>query len=133
QVNQTVLAELKSLASPTRAAEVASIVTAGGSNEVYLVLVSDIEPRREFRETEDIKGGMRLIRHLENAGVRVVVGFVATDVILWKSAGATACATGKFFNLRRFTPSRWEPPGQGGGQVPYWAEEALMAFLRESD
>lgn len=55
-------------------------------------------------------------------------------MILWKAADATNCATGKFFNLRRFTISRFdEPGGKGGGQLEYWFEEALLAFLRQSD
>ena len=62
-----------------------------------------------------------------------MVGFCSSDVVLWKIAGAEACATGKFFNLRRFTSSRFDEPSQGGGQLPYWYEESLVAFLRESD
>jgi hypothetical protein len=41
--------------------------------------------------------------------------------------------TGKFFNLRRFTKSRFDEPNEGGGQLPYWFEQGLMAFLREAD
>jgi hypothetical protein len=76
---------------------------------------------------------MKLIDFLEKAGINVIVGFTSSDIILWKAAGASACATGKFFNLRRFTPSRWDPPAGGGGQLPYWFEESMVAFLRESD
>jgi hypothetical protein len=77
---------------------------------------------------------MRLIRYLEEAPARVLVGFSSSDVLLWKAAGATDCATGKFFNLRRFTLSRFGPDEEeGGGQLPYWFEEALMAYLREAD
>ena len=53
--------------------------------------------------------------------------------MLWKAAGASSCATGKFFNLRRFTSSRFEEPSQGGGQLPYWFHLPLVAFLREAD
>jgi hypothetical protein len=76
---------------------------------------------------------MRLIASLEGAGLMVIVGFTSSDMVLWKAAGASSCATGKFFNLRRFTSSRFEEPSQGGGQLPYWFEESLLAFLRESD
>jgi hypothetical protein len=77
---------------------------------------------------------MRLISALREAGLEVTVGFSSSDVLLWKAAGASNCATGKFFNLRRFTRTRFEEPrGQGGGQLPYWFEEALVAFLRQSD
>jgi hypothetical protein len=77
---------------------------------------------------------MRLISSLENAGLRVIVAFASSDLLLWKLAGATHCATGKFFNVRRFTRTRFEePPSKGGGAQPYWFEESLMAFLRQSD
>lgn len=129
----TVLARLDDLAAINRSAEIASILTGVPLRRAYVVLISATEPRREIRETESLKGAMRLIRFLEEAGTAVIVGFCSSDVILWKSAGATDCATGKFFNLRRFTQSRFAPPPEGGGQVPYWFEESLMAFLRESD
>jgi len=78
---------------------------------------------------------MRLISLLEACGLKVLVGFCSMDVALWKSAGATDCATGKFFNLRRFTRSRFAPPagGGGGGQIAYACEEALFAYLRAID
>lgn len=40
----------------------------------------------------------------------MLVGFASTDVVLWKAAGAKACATGKFANLRRFTTNRFNEP-----------------------
>lgn len=129
----TVIAQINDLAVKDRAGEIASIVSSGTAGQVYLVLLSDIEPRREFQDTESIKGAMRLIRYLEDSDIRVLVGFVSSDLVLWKFAGATSCATGKFFNLRRFTPARWGPASEGGGQVSYWFEQSLMAFLREAD
>jgi len=132
-VLQTLLVRLGELSSVTRAAEIASIASSGSADRVFLVLVSDVEPRRELCETEDLKGAMRLIRFLEGAHMRVLIGFCSSDAVLWKFAGATSCATGKFFNLRRFTPGRWDVPGEGGGQLPYWFEESVMAYLRDSD
>jgi len=129
----TLLVRLEDLSNKKRSAEIASIITGGGANRIYLVLVSEVEPRRELSETEDIKGAMKLISYLENAGVRVLVGFSSSELLLWKVAGATDCASGKFFNLRRFTPSRWNTPPEGGGQIPYWFEESMMAYLREPD
>jgi hypothetical protein len=54
-------------------------------------------------------------------------------MLLFKAAGASHCATGKFFNLRRFTRSRYEDPASGGGQLAYWFEHSLIAFLRRAD
>lgn len=133
-VIQTAVVGLRDLTIPGRALTVASILSKGTSDEVYLVFVSDTEPRRELRDPEELKGAMRLIRALEQSDVRVIVGFASSDIVLWKHAGATSCASGKYFNLRRFTRDRFdEPGGGGGGQLPYWFEESLLAFLRESD
>ena len=84
-------------------------------------------------EVEQLKGAMKLIALLETARMPVIVGFCSSDLVLWKAAGASHCATGKFFNLRRFTRARFDEPLQGGGQLPYWFEESLLAFVRESD
>jgi hypothetical protein len=122
------------LAASDRPMASASVLSKSRASHVYLVLVSRTEPRRELIEVEEIKGAMRLIAAMQAAGLEVTVGFSSSDVILWKAAGASHCATGKFFNLRRFTRTRFEEPGgSGGGQLPYWFEESLMAFLRQSD
>jgi hypothetical protein len=130
---QTVIVRLQELAAPARAREIASIISRTEADGVYLVVVSDIEPRRELDATEELKGVIRLISGVEGSGLPVIVGFCSTDMVLWKAAGATSCATGKFFNLRRFTRSRFDEPSGGGGQLPYWMEEATMGFLREAD
>ncbi|HVZ32155.1 MAG TPA: hypothetical protein VG963_07010, partial [Polyangiaceae bacterium] len=80
-----------------------------------------------------LKGAMKLIHVLEAAGLPVLVGCSSSDVVLWKAAGATSCATGKFANLRRFTPGRFNEQEEGGRLIAYWFEEPLLAFLRESD
>jgi len=133
KVFQTLLVRLSDLSTKERAGEIASIVSGGSANEVFLVLISDVEPRRELSETEEIKGAMKLINYLENSNIRILVGYSSSDLVLWKFAGVSNCASGKFFNLRRFTPARWDEPAEGGGQLPYWFEESMMAYLRESD
>jgi hypothetical protein len=131
---QTAVVGMAELATAGRPMAIASILSRSRTNQIYLVLVSPTAPRRELIEAEEIKGAMRLIAAMQAAGIEVTVGFSSSDVLLWKAAGASHCATGKFFNLRRFTRTRFEEPtGQGGGQLPYWFEESLMAFLRQSD
>jgi hypothetical protein len=131
---QTAVVNLPDLTTAGRPMAIASILSRTRASGVYLVLVSQAEPRREVKDVEEIKGAMRLIEALRSAEIAVTVGFCSSDVLLWKAAGANHCATGKFFNLRRFTRTRFEEPGgQGGGQLPYWFEESLMAFLRQSD
>jgi hypothetical protein len=130
---QTAVVSLSELATPNRPSSIASILSGSKADRLYLILKSDTDPRREFADAGELAGAMDLIRQLELAGVTVLVGFVSSDAILWKAAGASSIASGKFFNLRRFTRSRFEEPTDGGGQLPYWFEENLMAFLREGD
>jgi hypothetical protein len=131
---QTAVVGMPDLAIQGRAMAIASILSRSRAQDVYVVFVSQVEPRRELSGVEEIKGAMQLIAALQEAGLKVTVGFSSSDVLLWKAAGASHCATGKFFNLRRFTRTRFEePPGQGGGQLPYWFEESLMSFIRQSD
>jgi hypothetical protein len=131
---QTAVVGMPDLGTAGRPMAIASILSRSRTNHVYLVLVGQTEPRRELSEVEEIKGAMRLIAAMRAAGLEVTVSFSSSDVLVWKAAGASHCATGKFFNLRRFTRTRFEEPrGQGGGQLPYWFEESLMAFLRQSD
>ena len=133
RVLQTALVDLPSLADRARANTLASILSGSATDEVFLVAIGNTEPRRELDQSDEIAGLMRLIRALSQSGMRVTVGFASSDVVLWKAAGAASCSSGKFFNLRRFTSSRFDEPGGGGGQLPYWFEESLLAFLRESD
>lgn len=130
---QTAIIGLDDIATPGRAQTIASILTATKCRQIYLIFLGIVEPRRELVHPETLKGAMRLIAALRQANMSVLVGFCSSDVMLWKAAGADAVATGKFFNLRRFTSARFDEPSQGGGQLPYWFEESLVAFLRESD
>lgn len=130
---QTAIVGMADVSQSNRPQIIASILSRTPASEIYLVLINDIEPRREVSDPEELKGAMRLISELAAANLAVLVGFCSSDVVLWKHAGAMSCASGKFFNLRRFTSSRFQEPSAGGGQLPYWFEESLMAYLRESD
>ncbi len=134
KVLQTALVSLPELADLSRALEIASVISGAAAERAYLVLVGTTEPRREINEADELAGAMVLINSLEANGMPVLVGFCSSDMILWKEAGASSCASGKFFNLRRFTRQRFEEPtATGGGQLPYWFEESLLAFLRQGD
>lgn len=132
-VIQTILVNLSDLANYDYTMTIASILTRAPTKRAYLVIRNDTDPRRELADPEELKGAMLLISTLENNGIRVIVSHCSSDIILWKEAKASAGATGKFFNLRRFTRSRWDESDSGGGQQPYWFEESLLAFLRASD
>lgn len=132
-VYQTVLVEMKRLTALDYVMRVASIVTGTGCHAVYLVFVTDTAPRLELRDSRELSGALRLVSELAAAGLRVLVGHSGPEGIMYEQAGASAWATGKFFNLRRFTPGRFDEPTGGGGQLPYWFEPGLLAYLREAD
>lgn len=130
---QTVIVRLADLAGPTRALDIASVVSETNTSGIYLVMSSEGKPRAELRDQEHLKGAMKLIRLLEDTGLPVLVACSSSDILLWKTAGATSCATGKFMNLRRFTEGRFNEGEEGGRQFAYWFEEKLLAFLRATD
>ena len=97
------------------------------------MLLDDVTPRQQRVDAEALAGAVSLIRTLESAGARVLVAFSGLDMLLWKFAGATDVATGKFFNLRRFVPGRWEDPAEGGRVLPYWTDGEFITWFREED
>ena len=97
------------------------------------MFLSDMEPRREFDDAMELAGMLIFLIELKRTGKPVWISFCGSDMIMFKCAGADHCCTGKFFNLRRFTRSRYEEPAGGGGQLPYWFEHSLLGFLREQD
>ena len=115
---QTALVGLEELTTPDRSLEISSILSASPCDRMYIIFKGNTDPRRELAEVESIKGAMRLIAALSSAEIDVIVGFCSSDVVLWKAAGASSCATGKFFNLRRFTSSRFEDPSGVVGSSP---------------
>jgi hypothetical protein len=129
----TVMVDYNQIAEKDAALRIASIVSEAESAGYYLVIVSNVEPRREFSGEQELTGIMQLIQQLEGTERPVLVSHCSSDMVLFKAAGASHCATGKFYNLRRFTRSRYEDPSSGGGQLPYWFEHSLLAFLRGAD
>ncbi|MHA1279694.1 MAG: hypothetical protein ACTSQ8_21025 [Candidatus Helarchaeota archaeon] len=129
----TCLVSLSELENGDHVKQIASILTRHDTDGFYIVVHTDIEPRREISDSDGLLNLMLLISLLGRSAP-VTVAYSSSDMILFKAAGATNCCTSKFFNLRRFTMSRFEePPGGGGGQLPYWFSHNLLAFLREAD
>jgi len=130
---QTLIVQGRDLTAENRALEIASIASRTSAEWIYLLVYDETQPRRELSDSLELEGVLRLIAALKAADLKVLVGYSSSDMVLWKAAGADAVASGKFFNLRRFNRSRFDAPPDGGGQVPYWFEEGLMAFVREAD
>jgi hypothetical protein len=129
---QSLIVPLRDLAEPNKALKIASIISETKCPSIYLLIESGVDPREEIA-ADELLNLMQLISSLERAGLRVLVAYSSSDVLLWKAAGATAAATGKYFNVRRFTKSRFEPKKDKGGNLPYWFEESLLAFIRQDD
>jgi len=129
----TTIVYLPEIGLPGVAERIASIVTRTRVDRVYLVFYDDLQPRVQRTDIDALAGAITLIRALEFAGSRVLVAFSGLDMLLWKSAGATDVATGKFFNLRRFVPGRWDDPAEGGRVLPYWTDDEFATWLREDD
>lgn len=132
-VAQTVVVSGRELLVEDRPMEVASIVSRTTAEWIYLLIYDEAAPRRESNDSLELEAILKLIAALKDAGLQILVGYASSDMLLWKAAGADAVASGKFFNLRRFNRSRFELPPEGGGQLPYWFEEDLIAFIREAD
>lgn len=130
----TAIVGLSELAKKGRPQAIASRLTATDISRVYLVFADDLPPRTQRTNVEALGGAVLLIRLLEEAGSQVLVAFSGLDMLLWKAAGATNVASGKFFNLRRFVPGRFQKDAQEGGRVvPYWTDGPLVTWLREDD
>lgn len=129
----TVVASMRELGTPGYADRLASQLTKTDIDRVYLVFSDDLSPREQWIDPSALSGALTLIRALESAGSKVLVGYSGLDVMLWKCAGATSVATGKYFNLRRFGPGRWEDNLTEGRVVEYWTEPSLITWLREND
>lgn len=129
----TAIVRLPELAKKDAPQRIASMLTSNNINRIYLVLYDDLGPRDQRSDFQALAGAIKLIHLLEEADTRVLVAFSGLDLLLWKVAGASDAATGKFFNLRRFVPGRWEDASEGGRIVPYWTDNLLITWLREDD
>jgi len=131
----SVCVSFEELENPAEVFRMASIITTLNSpTQCYLVIETNIEPRRELNDSKSLLGLMSLISLLERANCQVTLSHCGSELLLAKAAGATHCASGKFFNLRRFSRTRFEEADEGGGgQLPYWFEHSLVAFLRGAD
>jgi hypothetical protein len=103
-------------------------------DEAYIILTADVKPRRELSDRESIVGMLAFLRSLEEAHCETLVSHCSSELILLKAAGVSNVASGKYFNLRRFTAGRFKEDEESGGKnMPYWFEEGLLAFLRQED
>lgn len=132
-VLQTIIVDISLLTKDDYILRLASILSKSSCDSFYMIFTSEIHPRNEIANNFELTGAMNLIKELKMVKKQIYIAFCSSEMILYKIAGADFCCTGKFFNLRRFTKSRFEEPAGGGGQLPYWYEQGLLAFLRQVD
>lgn len=131
---QTVCVSLKDLAEPSDALRIATIISSRRPPLCYIIVEANTSPRQETEDAVNLFCLMILVSALEKSGCETLVSHCSSDIVLVKAAGASNCASGKFFNLRRFSRSQFdEQKDSGGGQLPYWFEQGLMTFLRRAD
>lgn len=124
---------LKDLANPARALQIASILSDTDCERVYLTfLAEDVQTREPLKDAAALPTAVHLIKLLSQH-LRVHVAFCAHDLVMWKFAGAVDVSSGKFFNLRRFSPGRWREDDTSGRQVSYWNEGPLVTLLRDQE
>lgn len=116
-----------------RTLEISSILSGSSCDRIYLCFLADgITQREPLRDASALASAVHLVRLLATTH-RIHVGCAAQDVVLWKAAGATDASSGKFLNVRRFSPSRWQEEEGEGRQVPYWNDDRLIALIRDSE
>jgi len=71
EVIQTVIVNMQDLNSLERVMRVASIISKTSAEMVYLVFMSDKEPRLEFADMDPLKYSMRLISEVKRADLKV--------------------------------------------------------------
>lgn len=131
----TVLVPLRDLAQQERAFQIASILTSTTCERIYLAFMADdgYAQRTPLMDSLAMPTAVHLVRLLAET-LRVHVAFSGHDAIVWKYAGATDVSSGKFWNVRRFSPTRWfDEEKSVKTTVPYWNESPLLACLRDTD
>lgn len=130
----TAIVSLADLSNPARAYSIASILSRSTCDRVYLTFLNEeVKQQREpLSEPAGLPTAVHLVRLLSSQ-MRVHVAFAAHDIVLWKYAGATDVSSGKYMNLRRFSPGRWKEEKGGGQQAAYWTEGSLFTLLRSAD
>jgi len=128
----TAIVPMKDLADPKKASAIASILSSSDCDRIYLIFWDETGSRGPFKDSEALPTAVHLIKLL-SAQMRVQVAFCGHDLVLWKFAGAQDVTSGKWLNVRRFSPARWNDEETQGRQVSYWNDTGLITLLREAD
>lgn len=129
----TAIVPMSELSNPIKASTIASILSSSDCDRVYLMFLDDTPAKEQYKDSEALPTAIHLVRILSEA-MRVQVAFCSHDAAIWKFAGAQDLTSGKFMNLRRYSPKRWsEDDTKGGTQISYWNEGSMLTLIREAD
>lgn len=130
----TAIVPLDSLQEARRALELASILSASSCERIYLNFLAPdrVQQREPFKNQAALATAVHLIRLLSEQQ-RVHVACTSHDVVLWLGAGAHDVSTGKYMNVRRFSPGRWMDEQSGGRNIPYWCDDRLLTLIRDQE
>lgn len=129
----TVMVDSATLSEKENMLRLSSLLSQSETDGFYIVFKHELEPRRELMDESELISLLGFVNELKRTNKTVFIAFSSSDMLLFKYVNADHCGTGKFFNLRRFTKSRYEEQSSGGGQLPYWFEHSLLAFIRQPD
>ena len=132
EVLLTAIVSMADLGDPNRAQAIASILSSTDCDRLYLFFLDDTPPKEAYKDADALPTAIHLVKLLSNV-MRVHIAFSSHDLVLWKFAGAADISSGKFLNLRRFSPARWQDEAAKGRQVSYWNENFLLTLLRDAD
>lgn len=130
----TAIVPLDTLQDQRRAYELASILSSSRCDRIYLnLLVPDrLASREPSTDQAALATAVHLVRLLSR-DQRIHVACASHDVVLWLGSGATDVSTGKYMNVRRFTPSRWMDEQSQGRNIAYWSDDKLLTLIRDQE
>lgn len=130
----TAIVPLDSLYEPRRAMEIASVLSGFRGARIYLNFLAPdrVIQRQPLSDQASLATAVHLV-HLLSRDHRVHVACTSHDVLLWLGAGAADVSTGKYMNVRRFSPSRWMDDQTGGRNNYYWNDDRILTLVREQD
>lgn len=130
----TAIVPLEALVDAKRGMEIASILSGSRCDRIYLNFLAPdrVTQKEPFRNQAALATAVHLIRLLSD-NQRVHVACTSHDAVLWLGAGASDVSTGKFMNVRRFSPGRWDDEAQGGRNISYWSDDRLLTLIRDQE
>lgn len=134
-VLQSVMVDFKTVPTMDEINTIASVVSATRTDGLLMIFDFGTPGRIAVSDSTTLELAARLIKLLRQSGLRVVMAYCGSEMVLWRQAGCEHFATGKYWNLRRFAARRWAKKENGfvPNTAPLWFEPSLLGFLSNAD